>query len=200
MTDLSVSNLRVELSNWISNYLDVPNPFYGGMKPCPWAAAAWEEERVGIRVGSIEDVHEAIVGWDCSKDLEIIALADGWETLEAYCEGINLTHDLLYCMAHGPGGEVSDPSLDAEKWGEVITEPYAVVFVQELSGLNRRSRMLANTSYYDRCSPDFLRYVSKRQKVEAERARKQECSGQEDGQEDGREEEDQEEGLQEDAR
>ena len=177
MSELSVSNLRVELSNWISNYLDVPSPFYNGMKPCPWASAAWEADRVGIRVGTIKDVHEAVIGWDGSKEIEIVALGSGWETLEAYCEGLNRSHASLYLMAHLPGGEISDPSLDAEEWGEVIEEPYAVVFIQDLCDLNRKSRMLANTNYYDRCSSDFLKYVSQRQEVEASRARIQEGNG-----------------------
>ena len=38
---MDLNKIKQEISNWVKDYLDVPNEYYNGLKPCPFAHKAW---------------------------------------------------------------------------------------------------------------------------------------------------------------
>tara|TARA_R100000805_G_scaffold3310_1_gene4317 strand:- start:1304 stop:1903 length:600 start_codon:yes stop_codon:yes gene_type:complete len=190
MAEFNRTNVVREVFNWVHNYLDKPSEFYGGNKPCPFAAPALDKQQVKILTGSLSTAVMEAQNWDDAHRLVLVAFEEEYEgNLTKVVESINEVLSLqdLVMLVFEPGeDEPDDPALDPADWGEVIDGAYTMVLLQRLSEVNHFSRLLDRQGYYVNCSADFMKYVNERRQLDA---RKQENQRQENGQE-GRRKED----------
>jgi hypothetical protein len=183
MAEFNRTNVVREVFNWVHNYLDKPSEFYGGNKPCPFAAPALDKQQVKIMVGCLSTAVMEAQNWDDKHRLVLIAFEEEYEgNLTKVVESINSVLSMrdLVMLVFEPGeDDPEDPSLDPAEWGEVIDGAYTMVLLQRLSEVNHFSRLLDRQGYYVNCSADFMKYVNERRQLNA---RIQEDQWQEDGQ------------------
>ena len=71
------NNIKKEIRDWSKHALEVSSPDFNNLPPCPYAKAAWQEDKVGIvfKVDAEDyaELYLALVNWDDSKELIIIA-------------------------------------------------------------------------------------------------------------------------------
>tara|TARA_B100000963_G_scaffold210721_1_gene183558 strand:+ start:1575 stop:2093 length:519 start_codon:yes stop_codon:yes gene_type:complete len=166
--ELNLENLTQEIENWILNYLDVPSDHYSGHKPCPFARKAWVQNKCHVVIGDDRIIQQILHTWDDQYEIVAVAVAeDESEGLEEYCKAVNeelleFKTDLVLLPFVASEEGPDDPDLEPEKWGSIISEAYSLVFVQRLSVVNRVSEVLEQMGYYDKVSPEFLKYVKER--------------------------------------
>ena len=191
MAEFNRTNVVREVFNWVHNYLDKPSEFYGGNKPCPFAAPALDKQQVKILTGSLSTAVMEAQNWDDAHRLVLVAFEEEYEgNLTKVVESINEVLSLqdLVMLVFEPGEEEpDDPALDPADWGEVIDGAYTMVLLQRLSEVNHFSRLLDRQGYYVNCSADFMKYVNERRCLNA---RTEKDQRKKDGKEDQRQEED----------
>ena len=191
MAEFNRTNVVREVFNWVHNYLDKPSEFYGGNKPCPFAAPALDRQQVKILTGSLSTAVMEAQNWDDAHRLVLVAFEEEYEgNLTKVVESINEVLSLqdLVMLVFEPGEEEpDDPALDPADWGEVIDDAYTMVLLQRLSEVNHFSRLLDRQGYYVNCSTDFMKYVNERRCLDARTKKDQRKK---DGKEDQRQEED----------
>ena len=191
MAEFNRTNVVREVFNWVHNYLDKPSEFYGGNKPCPFAAPALDRQQVKILTGSLSTAVMEAQNWDDAHRLVLVAFEEEYEgNLTKVVESINEVLSLqdLVMLVFEPGEEEpDDPALDPADWGEVIDDAYTMVLLQRLSEVNHFSRLLDRQGYYVNCSADFMKYVNERRCLDARTKKDQRKK---DGKEDQRQEED----------
>lgn len=184
MAKFNRTNVVREVHNWVNNYLDKPSEFYGGNKPCPFAAPALDNQQVKILTGGLSTVVMEAERWDDKYKLVLVAFEEEYDgDLSRVITAINrvLAEKDLVALAFEPGtDDPEDPALDPADWGEVIDGAYTMVLLQRLEEVNRFSRLLDRQGYYVNCSADFMKYVHERR---CPHARIKENQRQEDGQE-----------------
>jgi len=153
--------IRKEIREWSSVALEESNPNFSDMPPCPYAKAAWAEEKVGIGFKDspgFQDLTTIISTFDDRFDVVIVVdlVFKEPEEFHYYIEGLNgaiaegifIDRD-IWLMGFHPDdveyGEVYDVEFTA-----TTGDPYAMIFVQRLSKLHEASQKLKDTDYYDR--------------------------------------------------
>tara|TARA_R100001015_G_scaffold18490_2_gene11779 strand:- start:2476 stop:3063 length:588 start_codon:yes stop_codon:yes gene_type:complete len=164
---MNLDDVKQDMENWITNYLDIPNEYYNGIKPCPFAKKAWFDNKVKVILGHKEEVLMELDDWDDKHQLVAVIFKD-FEGLDDWCQSLNpeLSKEDLYLMAHEPLDEdeyeEGDPTLTSESWGKVTDEVYGWVFIQRLSEVCKYSDILSKQDYYKDLPADFLAYVDSR--------------------------------------
>lgn len=152
-----------DLRNWSKNALEIPNKHYNNLPACPFAKAAWINDKVGFVFNYLEPedlIYSCINNFDDSKD--VVILVDFFpmdlDEMDIFLDDLNQdisqgkynTKD-LYLMGFHPedeNNELLDDSLDME---EDSTPSYAMIFFQRLSKLQEASDSLRVKGYYDIC-------------------------------------------------
>ena len=152
-----------DLKNWSKNALKIPNEHYNNLPACPFAKAAWINDKVGFIFnyeGNYNLIHSCINDWDDSKDVIILIdfFPDDLDDLDVFLDDVNQdissgkynTKD-MYLMGFHPedeSNELLDDSLDME---EDSGPTYAMIFFQRLSKLQEASDSLRMKGYYNVC-------------------------------------------------
>lgn len=166
----SAHKIRVvqEIKRWSQQAVERPSEFFNGLPPCPYARAAWVNNRVRIDFGESDRVVWHTQNWPDNTDLVIVVVESGWDfdKIEPWCDRQNkllAEHDFTL-MPFVPGGGVGtgQPDDEASDWEPLIEDEYAMVFVQRLSELNDASESLERSGYYKNCTAEFLEYVHSR--------------------------------------
>ena len=79
-----------EIKEWSKHTLEVSNPEFNNLPPCPYAKAAWQESKVDIvfkfEAEDYKKLYMALHNWDDRKDLVIIADTEFIEeSIDARC-------------------------------------------------------------------------------------------------------------------
>ena len=152
-----------DLRNWSKNALEIPNEHYNNLPACPFAKAAWINDKVGFVFNYLEPedlIYSCINDFDDSKD--VVILVDFFpmdlDEMDIFLDDLNQdisqgkynTKD-LYLMGFHPedeNNELLDDSLDME---EDSTPSYAMIFFQRLSKLQEASDSLRVKGDYIIC-------------------------------------------------
>tara|TARA_R100001163_G_C5066620_1_gene205169 strand:+ start:2993 stop:3619 length:627 start_codon:yes stop_codon:yes gene_type:complete len=162
-------DIITEIKEWSASVLEVTSDHFNGLPPCPYAKAAWINNRVKFDFGDKDIVLDHIQGWDDSCDL-LIVIAEDWafEEIEDWCEAKNdeIRKDDIVLMPFvpGEGPDTGQPEEEATNWEYLVDEPYSMIFIQRLSKVNKASESLEKQGYYKNCTAEFLEYVHNRRK------------------------------------
>ena len=177
-----------ELKLWTEDVLSQKSDFFNGLAPCPYALAAWRNNKVKVDFGDANKVLGHCLNWDDGLDLIIVVVEKSWDwnLVEPWCERQNkimAEHDIAL-MSFIPDDDVGtgQPEEEMENWEPIIEEDYAMVFIQRLSEVNAASESLERSGYYKNCTAEFLEYVTSRRERN-NNARQQEEDVKEEGNE-----------------
>tara|TARA_A100000172_G_scaffold57977_3_gene37745 strand:- start:215 stop:649 length:435 start_codon:yes stop_codon:yes gene_type:complete len=134
------------------------------MKACPYAEAAWRNDKVDVVVGTdILGLKEAIKHFD-PKDKDILIWVnfnlnkyERWDRWVGLWNEKNKKSDTHLMLFHPdfPPSEETEEFLTDNEWESSIEEDYMMIFVQSLSFLNKASVALENSGYYNYFSDDL---------------------------------------------
>tara|TARA_R110002096_G_scaffold269062_1_gene462844 strand:+ start:856 stop:1476 length:621 start_codon:yes stop_codon:yes gene_type:complete len=178
-----------EIKRWSSQVLERPSPFFNGLPPCPYARAAWVNNKVRVDFGDADRVVWHTQHWDDTADLIILVAESSWDInkIEEWCRRTNKTvadqDFVLMPFVPGEGIGTGQPDEEANDWEPIVDEDYAMVFIQRLSDVNDASEVLEQSGYYKNCSAEFLKYVSDRRERFEHAWTQQEEGNEEAGQE-----------------
>ena len=154
-----------EMRDWSSHALQKITPNYNNLPACPYARAAWEQDKVGFSFKyskDWQDLYTLVSQWDDSKDVVIlidfcplpIDEMDSYLNMlnDMISEGIFINKD-MFLMGFHPDDEDND-FLDDEDFESATSTSdvsYAMIFLQRLTKLQEASDALRVKGYYDNC-------------------------------------------------
>ena len=169
-----------EIQRWSQDLLQIPSDHFGGLPPCPYAQAAWANNKVKVDFGNVETVLHHVENWDDRNELVIVVLGTDvdLDAIEPWCDYQNdiLAKRDFALMPFVPDQEsvtTGQPDEELTAWEPIVEDEYAMVFVQRLSDVNEASESLERSGYYKNCTAEFLTYIHDRRERERN-ARKQE--------------------------
>ena len=180
--------IKKEIRDWSRYALEVPNPDFNNLPACPYAQAAWQEDKVEIIFKdsmSYGILSDTLKNWNEDKDLVIIVDTDFIKIEERF----HKYHDIinkrisenfykdkdLWVMGFHPYQDANELIDDGTFEGTTDTE-YALIFVQRLSKLQEASNKLVSRGYYERYFETYD--VSGMYKIRKEYYRRLQCADQ----------------------
>jgi hypothetical protein len=145
ITDADRTGILKEIRDWSKYALEVSSSDFNNLPPCPYAKAAWQENKVNILFKTDSEdyrtLYVTLSEWDDSKELIIIADTE-------FVEDPDKFHYFVDSLFH-PEDESNELIDDGTFEGETETQ-YAMFFVQRLSKLERAAEKLRPLGYYDK--------------------------------------------------
>ena len=162
------NNIKKEIRDWSKHALEVSSPDFNNLPPCPYAKAAWQEDKVEIvfKVDAEDyaELYLALVNWDDSKELIIIADTEYTEDPDKFHRFVDDLNEVIaegavedkdfWIMGFHPEDEVNELLDDGSFEGETETS-YALYFVQRLSKLEKAAEKLRPLGYYEKYFEEY---------------------------------------------
>lgn len=156
-----------EIMQWSAHVLEKPNAYFNNLPPCPYARAAWLEDKVSIlfkHEDSYQVLYSCVSQFDDAFDIVIIVdLSDAkspdefheyFESLnEVISNGMFIDKD-IWVMGFHPDDEPSDFVKDVSFTPENDTV-YSLIFVQRLSTLQQAADKLDKKGYYKSYADEY---------------------------------------------
>jgi len=155
-----MTTIATDLRSWSQNVLEVPSLHLNGLPPCPYAKRAWLENKVEV-IEAADDVIVTAVrnAYKILDDSLELVVAASYELPDAVAmqhsiEALNIlgAKSDLYFMCFHPEYGAEDAELDFlydTDWESGIEDEYCMVFVQRLSTVDDKSRVLEKQGYYE---------------------------------------------------
>ena len=158
---MDIDQVRTDIEQWITNFVEVPHPALGGFPPCPYARAARLKKSYQVFLGNDPYYDLKNRARHGLGDLEVIIYAYDpreWshERFSVSIELANLEHLLPVNIL-----ALEDHPDDVEDVNGVIMNQgtYALALVQSLSDLNVKARQMAQKGFYDTWPEDYLQML-----------------------------------------
>jgi len=160
-------DIYAEIIAWSEHTLQKPNPYFNNLPTCPYAKKAWAEGRVAVLYkyeSNYQSIYSTVSQYDDTFDLVIVvdlaykkdpdAFHDYLEQLnEAISLGFFVDRD-MWLMGFHPYDEESD-YLDETTFEQLVSEEYAMIFIQRLSKVYKSSKQLKALGYYEEYAKDY---------------------------------------------
>lgn len=153
---MNFEQAKKDISNWMINFVEVPNPALAGWAPCPYAQQARLSDAFDIRKGGANPYTD-LLRTDMGR-WQVIAyvydpakfLADEFDQqIRAVNLGFLLPRNMIGLADHPANVEsVRDVIMNQGTW--------AIAFVQPLKALNHFANLLAKQGYYNDWCEDYL--------------------------------------------
>jgi hypothetical protein len=172
---INLEQFRQEIEDWIINVVSIPNPLTGNFPPCPYAKAAWLNNRVSLRwfhgPELLELLMEQIKTWN--DDFEMLLFGcdpqnlDA-QTLEKYITEANYVlpeYDLVALASPHPDEQYN--ASNANNVNDIIISHPKYVFaaVQSFSKLQKASDELFKLGYFQYWSEEKLAEINWRSEL-----------------------------------
>lgn len=146
-----------DVVNWITNFVEKPNPLLNGWAPCPYARAARVRGEIDIRMGTVpaEDLQTFVTqGLGHHQVVALIYDADIWD-LERF--RVSWRSQIDHMRPRGLYVLEDHPAEPEQVQGVSMNQgTYALLFVQLLTKLEEAAAQLAARGYYHGWSRDYL--------------------------------------------
>lgn len=150
-----------EIRAWSAHALELPNAFFGGLPPCPYARKAWADDRVLIIfkhepsyqslyrvISTFEDRYDLVILVETRYDPDPDRFHDYLDELnKAISDGFFIDRD-IWLMGFHPEDEPNE-FIDDGTFNPEIGTPYAMTFVQRLSKVQESADKLSEKGYYE---------------------------------------------------
>jgi len=157
---MTLTTIEDDLRDWSKHVLEVPSPHLKGLPPCPYARKAWLNNKVEVIEAHNDFVVTAVKNaYKVLNDtLELVVVASyalpDADSLQKSIEALNIlgAKQDLYFMCFHPDYGAEDAELDFlydTTWQSSIEQEYCMVFVQRLSNVDDKSRVLETKGYYE---------------------------------------------------
>lgn len=162
------NDIVTEIKEWSKHTLEVSNPEFNDLPPCPYAKAAWQESKVDIvfkfEAEDYKRLYMALHNWDDRKDLVIIADTEFIEDQDEFHQFVDHVNEAIannvfrdkdmWVMGFHPEDEANELFDEGEFEPQADTE-YALLFVQRLSKLEKAAEKLRPLGYYDKYFQEY---------------------------------------------
>jgi hypothetical protein len=147
---------KQDVLNWITGFVEQPNPGLQGWPPCPYARKARLDHQLDLQQG-IVDPYTDLQKIDLGEFMVIGYIYDPKDfTADEFNRqvrelntGFLLSRDIIALADHpNDHEEVNGVRMNQGTW--------AITFVQPLGKLNEFARLIAAKGYYDGWSEDYL--------------------------------------------
>jgi len=147
-----------DLSDWIINFLDVPQTVLNNIAPCPFAKAALVNGKIRFVLGSdsvVQDMLMLNAQWDVEYE-GVVLIYPSDINAENFVDSVEYVNNLFY--RHSGLLALEDhPQIPETIAGlRFNNHKYAVVIVQRAEKLSKASEMLAKRGYYKNWSQQDL--------------------------------------------
>lgn len=156
-----------EILAWSEHTLQKPNPYFNNLPACPYAKKAWSEGRVAVLFKSennYQSIYSTVSQFDDAFDLVIVvdmAYKKDPEEFHNYLEqmneaisrGIFIDRD-VWLMGFHPHDDEND-YLDEATFEQLVSDEYAMIFIQRLSKVYKSSQQLKALGYYEEYAKDY---------------------------------------------
>ena len=149
-----------EIRQWSKHALEIPNENYNNLPSCPYAKAAWKNNKVGFALktkDNYEILYSLINNFHDSKEL-IIVIDLCFENNEIFHNNLTNLNELIHqnkfnqqdiwLMGFHPDDDINE-LIDDGSFDEIVSEEYSLIFVQRLSKLQESANKLKKLGYYD---------------------------------------------------
>ena len=149
-----------EIKAWSKYALETPNENYNNLPSCPYAKAAWKNNKVGFALKTTKNydlVYTLINKFHDSKEL-VIVIDLCYEDNQIFHNNLTNLNELIHqnkfnqrdiwLMGFHPDDDVNE-LIDDGSFDEVVSEEYSLIFVQRLSKLQESANKLKKLGYYD---------------------------------------------------
>lgn len=158
---MDVVQARIDVTNWITGFVEKPNPLLNGWAPCPYARAARMQNKIRIDIGIAPWLDLRQLSWHGMADLDVIVkiydptewsfdrFRSEWQSAQTEF----LTGKDLLCLEDHPD--------EVETMNGVVMNQgtWALLLIQQQSKLEEAARQLANKGYYDGWPEPYLESV-----------------------------------------
>lgn len=158
---MDIVQARIDVTNWITGFVEKPNPLLNGWAPCPYARAARLQNRIRIDIGLAPWLDLRQISWHGMGDRDVIVMIydpqewpidrfrHQWQTAQAEF----LTAKGLLCLEDHPADaeSVNGVSMNQGTW--------ALLLVQQQSKLEEAADQLAAKGYYAGWPEEYLHSV-----------------------------------------
>ena len=156
-----------EILAWSEHTLQKPNPYFNNLPACPYAKKAWAEGSVAVLFkyeNNFQTVYSTVSQFDDAFDLVIVvdlaykkdpdAFHDYLEQMnEAISRGFFIDRD-VWLMGFHPHDDEND-YLDEATFEQLVSDEYAMIFIQRLSKVYKSSQQLKALGYYEEYAKDY---------------------------------------------
>jgi hypothetical protein len=156
-----------EILAWSEHTLQKPNPYFNNLPACPYAKKAWAEGRVAVLFKS-EDNYQTVYStvWQFDDVFDLVIVVDMAykkdpeefhnyleQMNEAISRGIFIDRD-VWLMGFHPHDDEND-YLDEATFEQLVSDEYAMIFIQRLSKVYKSSQQLKALGYYEEYAKDY---------------------------------------------
>jgi len=152
---------RIDVTNWITGFVENPNPLLNGWAPCPYARAARLKNQIRIDIGIAPWLDLRQLSWHGMRDLDVIVkiydpaewplarFRAEWQSAQAEF----LSPQGLLCLEDHPE--------DAESVNGVVMNQgtWALLLLQQTAKLEQAAQLLAAQGYYQNWPNNYLESV-----------------------------------------
>jgi hypothetical protein len=152
---------RIDVTNWITGFVEKPNALLNGWAPCPYARAARVQNKIRIDIGMAPWLDLRQLSWHGMQDLDVIVkiyhpaewpldrFRSEWQSAQTEF----LSPKGLLCLEDHPA--------DPESVNGVLMNQgtWALLLLQSQSKLEEAAQQLAARGYYDGWPEEYLASV-----------------------------------------
>jgi hypothetical protein len=155
---IDLETAKQDLTDWIINFLDVPQAILNNVAPCPFAKTALVSGKIRFVMGSdsvVQDMLALNVKWDSEYEGVVLIYpsdinAENFSNSVEYVNNLFYRHSGLLALEDHP----QIPEIIAGL--NFNNNKYAIVIVQRAEKLHKASKMLQKRGYYKNWQPQDI--------------------------------------------
>lgn len=154
---MDIVQARIDITNWITGFVEQPNVLLQGWAPCPYARAARLNKQVRIDAGLGPWLDLRQISWHGLGDHEVIIMVYDpreWPLDRFRGQWQSAQHEFL-----APRGLIclEDHPADFETVNGVVMNQgdWALLLIQDLNRLQSAAAQLADRGYYDTWTAEY---------------------------------------------
>jgi hypothetical protein len=147
---IDLDTAKQDLSDWIINFLDVPQEMLNNIAPCPFAKAALLGQKINFVAGSDNILNDMLVfhhKWDYQFDAVALVYSKDIDA-QKFTDCVHEVNTSYYCIS-GLIALEDHPLIEENIAGINFNNgKYALILIQPASKLKKASEILKRKGYY----------------------------------------------------
>lgn len=156
---MNLEQAKTDITTWIEDFLEVPNPALGGWSPCPYARRARLDGVYQVRLG--QDVYWdlAPLSWQGIDPWQVVVYVYVASTVnpKTFVQAVDMANR-HYMIPYNLIALLDHPALPETVNGVVMNQgTHALVLVQSLPDLDQKAAAMGRKGFYDTWPDTYLK-------------------------------------------
>jgi hypothetical protein len=156
---MNFTQAQQEITKWIVDFVEKPNPMLNGWAPCPYARQARVNNRVDIRQGCynpIDDLKQAVLD---EVDVAVYVYDRERWSADEFNQLVEIVN-ISYLAQRGLIALADHPDDVETVKGVVMNQgTYAIAFLQPVDKLDEAAKQLVKKGFYDGWNDEYLKVL-----------------------------------------